>query len=104
MRGHLYWCVLPGERKRRPALVVSPDARNRGASTVVVVPATTVRRLGSWHVALRRGEAGLARASVLKCEDPMTIPKELLVRELGSLSPSRMREVVRAIRIALDLD
>lgn len=104
LRGHLYWAEVPGERKPRPVLVISPDARNRGASTVVVIPATTVRRLGPWHVALRRGEGGLPRASVLKCEDPMTVPEDALTEEIGSLSASRVQEVVDGIRFALELD
>ncbi len=85
-------------------LVISPDARNQGASTVVVIPASSVQRLGPWHVALRSGEAGLPRASVLKCEDPMTIAKDMLGDEIGSLSAKRMREVVEGIKFALDLD
>jgi mRNA interferase MazF len=103
-RGSLYWTKLPRESKQRPVLVVSPDARNQGASSVVVIPATSVKRLGPWHVTLQRGEGGLPRASVLKCEDPMTIAKDMLGDEIGSLSARRMQEVVDGIKFALDLD
>jgi mRNA-degrading endonuclease toxin of MazEF toxin-antitoxin module len=84
--------------------VISPDARNQGASSVVVIPVTSVKRLGPWHVALGKDEAGLPRPSVLKCEDPMTIATEMLGNKIGSLSAKRVREVIGAIKFALDLE
>ena len=104
-RGRLYWCHLPDDPKPRPVLVVSPDLRNELATDVVVVPATTVRRPGPWHVSLRKGEGGLPRPSVLKCEQPATVRKARLDAEPlgGRLSPSRLTEVKRAIIRALAL-
>lgn len=104
-RGRLYWCRLPDDPKRRPVLVVSPDLRNELATDVVVVPATTVKRPGPWHVSLRKGEGGLPRPSVLKCEQPATVRKTRLASEPigGRLSSSRMAEVSAAIVRALAL-
>lgn len=103
-RGCLYWARLPGDPKRRPVLIVSPDPRNQAALSVVVIPATTARRLGPWHVSLRQGEGGLPRASILKCEDITTLPKDWLHEEVGGpLSSQRMMEVVDGIKFALDL-
>ena len=104
-RGHVYWVRIPGEpgSKRRPALVVSPDIRNRLASDVIVVPVSSVLRVAPTHVALRAREGGLPRASVAKCEQITTLRRDRLgSRSLGSnLSPRRMIEVEKAILRAI---
>ena len=100
-RGRLYWVVFPSERSRqmRPALVISADARNRFANDVLVVPVTTILRRAPTHVRLKRGEGGVPRASMLKCEQIMTLPKELLDgTALGrELAARRLEEVERGV-------
>jgi mRNA-degrading endonuclease toxin of MazEF toxin-antitoxin module len=104
-RGHLYWVRVPDEPggKRRPALVVSPDSRNRLASDVIVVPVSSVMRDAPTHVRLRAREGGLLRPSVVKCEQITTLRRERLVpRSLGgNLAPARMVEVEKAILRAI---
>jgi len=104
-RGRLYWCRLPDDSKRRPVLVLSPDLRNELANDVVVIPASSVIRVGPWHVLLRKGEGGLDRSSVLKCEQPATIRKARLDAEpVGRrLSTDRMSEIAAAVIRALEL-
>lgn len=99
-RSELYWARLD---KRRPVLVVSIDARNARANDVIVVPCSTTLRDAPTHVLLGRGEAGLSRSCVLKCEQLTTIPQaDVAEPALGSpLGPHRMREVERAILRAL---
>jgi len=60
-RGFVYWVRTPDEPggKRRPALVVSPDVRNRLANDVIVVPVSSVIRDAPTHVRLRAREGGL---------------------------------------------
>lgn len=104
-RGHLHWVRLPGEpdAKRRPALVISPDVRNRLAGDVLVVPATTVLRPAPTHVRLARRHAGAPRSSMLKCEQITTVPKALLSEKPlgGAISPSLLHEVEKAILRAI---
>ncbi len=99
-RGHLYWVDLD---KRRPALVVSPDVRNARASDVIVIPCTTVLRPSPTHVHLRRGEAGLPFASMLKCEQITTLVQSDIDGEaLGeALSGPKMMEVERCVLRAI---
>ena len=110
LRGCLYWVFLPGERtrKKRPALVVSVDARNRLASDVLVVPASTVRRDAPVHVRLKSGQGGVPQDCVLKCEQITTLPKELLGERAlgGELSQQLMEQVERGIlrSIGIPLD
>ena len=100
-RAHLYWVRIPGETKskRRPALVVSPDSRNRLAHDVIVVPVSSVLREAPTHVRLRRREGGLARPSVAKCEQITTLPRERLGPQPlgGPFSAHRMADIEKAI-------
>ena len=49
-------------------------------------------------------ETGLKTSSVIKAERIAVIEKSIVVRKLGSLSTSQMREVKRAVKLALNLD
>jgi mRNA interferase MazF len=104
-RGHLYWVRIPDEPrgKKRPALVVSSDARNRFAADVIVVPVSSVLRDAPTHVRLRAREGGLKRASIVKCEQITTLRRDRLSPTPlgGSLSSYRMTEVEKAILRAL---
>jgi len=87
----------PGS-KRRPALVISPDSRNRLASDVIVVPISSVLREAPTHVKLRAREGGLPRPSVVKCEQITTLRRDRLAsRPLGgTLAAGRMTEIEKA--------
>ncbi len=104
-RGFLYWVRIPDEPggKRRPALVVSPDVRNRLANDVIVVPVSTVLREAPTHVRMRAREGGLPRPSVAKCEQVTTIRRDRLVPTAlgGAVSLMRMVEVEKAILRAI---
>ena len=104
-RGCLYWVAIPGEpdRKERPALVVSVNARNRLADDVLVVPASTTLRPAPTHVRVKRGTGGLPRDSVLECEQITTLPKRLLSSFAlgGSLSEGLLEDVERGVLRAM---
>jgi len=84
---------------------VSPTRRNLLASDVIVVPVSGVLRPMVWHVRLKRGEGGLARESMAKCEQVTTIPRHAIEpTPLGApLSEDRMREIGRAIQSAVGI-
>lgn len=104
-RGCLYWVRIPGEpgRKRRPALVISIDVRNQLASDVLVIPCSTTDRPAPTHVRLRKGEGGLSRRSVLKCEQITTLPKDYLVAAAlgGPLAGKLLAQVELAVLRAI---
>lgn len=97
--------AIPGEpdRKQRPALVVSMNARNRLAGDVLVIPASTTLRPAPTHVRARRGTGGLPRDSVLKCEQITTVPKRLLSPSAlgGPLSETLLEDVERGVLRAM---
>lgn len=99
-RGYLYWISLD---KRRPALVLSPDYRNRHAHDVIVIPCSTHLRAAPTHVMLRRGQGGLSEASILKCEQITTLAKaDVHEPALGRpLPPGLLRAVERAVLRAI---
>ena len=103
--GHVHWVRIPDEPdgKRRPALVVSPDVRNRLATDVLVAPISSVLRDAPTHVRLHPREGGVRRASMVKCEQITTLCRDRLSpRALGgAVSASRMLEVEKAILRAL---
>lgn len=105
LRGCIYWVTIPSEpdAKRRPALVISVDARNRLANDVLVVPASTTVRPAPTHVRLKKGDGGVPRDSVLKCEQITTLPKHRLgdVALGGSLSVALLEDVERSILRAI---
>jgi mRNA-degrading endonuclease toxin of MazEF toxin-antitoxin module len=102
LRGYLYWVNLD---KRRPALVISADYRNELAHDVMVIPCSTTLRLAPTHVMLKRGEGGLAQASVVKCEQLTTLHEDDVgPTPLGKpLSEARLAQVERAILRAIGI-
>ncbi|HEX2659119.1 MAG TPA: type II toxin-antitoxin system PemK/MazF family toxin [Polyangia bacterium] len=99
-RGRIYWAQVD---KRRPVLLVSIDARNERANDLLVIPCSTTLREAPTHVRLGRGEGGIERPCMLKCEQITTLPKEDVdPSPLGArLSAERLTAVERAVLRAI---
>ena len=105
-RGEIYLVNLPlkpKDIKNRPALVVSLDIRNKLANDIIVVPLSTNLRPSPTHVLLEKGEGGLSKASMAKCEQVTTIDKALLIKGpfAGKISDEKMKEIEKAVMIAI---
>ena len=111
-QGEIYWLhfgLVEGSAPagRRPALVVQHDRFNRSAiSTTVVAAVTSNLRLGAMpgNVRLRRGEAGLPRASVVDVSQIRTIDRARLVDRVGVLGAGKMRDVLKGLALLLGTD
>ena len=111
-QGEIYWLHFgPAEGSapagRRPALVVQHDRFNRSAiSTTVVAAVTSNLRLGAMpgNVRLRRGEAGLPRASVVNVSQIRTIDQARLGDRVGALGAATMRDVLKGLALLLGTD
>jgi len=111
-QGEVYWLHFgPAEGSapagRRPALVVQHDRFNRSAiSTTVVVAVTSNVRLSAMpgNVRLRRGEAGLPRASVVNVSQIRTIDRTRLVDRVGVVGADKMRDVINGLALLLGTD
>jgi mRNA-degrading endonuclease toxin of MazEF toxin-antitoxin module len=98
-RGEIWFVDFPDDPKSRPALIISPDARNELANSILAVPITTNLRPAPTHVALPAGQGGLIHDSMARCENVSYIHKSRLTRgPLGSaISPALMREIERSL-------
>ena len=111
-QGEIYWLHFgPAEGSapagRRHALVVQHDRFNRSAiSTTVVAAVTSNLRLEGMpgNVRLRRGEAGLPRASVVNVSQIRTIDRTRLVDRVGVVGTDKMREVLKGLALLLGTD
>ena len=104
-QGEVYWLDFGPMRGsapagRRPALIIQHNRFNRsGISTTVVAAVTTNLRLAAMpgNVRLRRGEAGLARTSVVNVSQIHTVDRNHLLERIGTLEAGRMSEVLQGL-------
>ncbi len=88
----------------RPAVVVSRDSFNATAAlTVTVVPGTSVNRGLSHHVVVSPRETGLKHITVFQPDQVVTLNRHWLVKPVGKLSVTRMRELSARLASYLDL-
>jgi mRNA interferase MazF len=97
---------LVGLDKERPALILSSDSLNAHSLDVCVLPISTAEhRAFSLRPKLKAGEGGLDRESWIKCDQPTTLEKQLVIYPpLGRLSAASMEKVGAAVKVALELE
>ena len=107
-RGEIYWVNLDPTvgteiSKTRPALIISNDVGNQFSSRVIVAPISSrgTNRVYPFEVLVPAAEGGLLRASKVVLDQIRTIDKARLGGRIGALTPERMLEVHRAIRLSL---
>jgi mRNA interferase MazF len=96
--------------KTRPALVIQNDAGNRYGSTVIValISSRVPEKRYPMHYLIPHPSpiaqaAGLPRASVVKMETLVTLPRQAILKRLGRLPREAMREADQALAFSLDL-
>lgn len=106
-RGDFYRVARPSRRdpKRfRVFLVVSRQVViDSKFSTVVCAPVYSARHGISTQIPVATAE-GLLHESGVHCDELVSIPKSALTNFVGTLSPSRIGELDRALIAALDID
>jgi mRNA interferase MazF len=89
---------------RRPVIVVSHDAFNRGpADLVIVCPITSRLRGIASHVGLVPPDGGLRTQSVVMCEAVRSISKQRLHKVWGMAREDTMLAIDDVLRILLCL-
>jgi mRNA interferase MazF len=99
-RGEVWWWEPP-DRKPRPFLVLSRDQAIDVMPTVLGVPARTRQYWIPTEVEVGQDD-GLSRSCVLALDEIGPVRKAHLTRRITELGVDRMREVCRALSIAVD--
>lgn len=100
-RGELWWCELPAVG-RRPVVVLSRDAAIPRLRRALVAPCTTTIRGLPSEVVLEPGDDPVPRRSAVNLDSVEAVSVAVLVQRIGPLSHERMRDVCRALEVAVD--
>ena len=82
----------------RPGVIFQNNIGNLRSPNTVVLPLTTsLKKLAMpTHVLLKASDTGLARDSMVLCENPQCVPKESLGRYITTLPSHYMRQIAAA--------
>ncbi len=112
LRGDVYQVSLEpavgGEiKKSRPAVVIQNDIGNRFSPVTIIAPISSTKEITRplpIMVIMSDGEGGLRGDGYVDCGQIRTVDKSArLLHKWGHLSPERMDEVERGLRISLAL-
>lgn len=109
-QGDIFWIDLgiPGGSEpgyRHPHVVIQNNLFNQSKiNTVVVCALTSNLRRGKapGNVLLKKGEGNLKKDSVVNISQIVTINKSDLVEKLGSLSPTRIRQIIEGLILLIE--
>jgi mRNA interferase MazF len=102
-RGELWWCEL-AEAGRRPIVVLSRDAAIPRLRRVLAAPCTTNLRGLPSEVVLEPGDDPIPRRAAVNLDSVESVSVGVLVERLGRLADVRMREICRALSVAVDCE
>jgi mRNA interferase MazF len=100
--GDIRWFKFLPPDKRRPVLILTRDSVLQYLGEVTVAPITTAVRDIPSEVFLSEAD-GLPQDCAVNCDHLQTVSKAKIGTLITSLPPSRMADVGRAIRFALDI-
>lgn len=100
-RGEVWWCEIPAIG-RRPVVVLSRDAAIPRLRRALVAPCTTTIRGLASEVVLEPAEDPVPRRSAVNLDSVESVSLGVLVDRLGRLADARMRDVCRALGVAVD--
>lgn len=109
-QGDVYWLNFgpsfgSAPAERHPCVVVQSDVFNssRIATTVVCLITSNLERANSpGNVALKKGDAGLSRPSVVNVSQVVTVDKIELEERVGRLPSSAIESVLTGMRLLFE--
>jgi mRNA interferase MazF len=107
-RGEIYWVNFDPARGseqagKRPAVVVSNDILNQYGSVITVAPITSTVLDRPYPHTVRLPKDSLLGEGTILCNQLRTIAKDRLQGHIGQLSANQLRQLDRAIVVALGL-
>ncbi|MGI8987049.1 MAG: type II toxin-antitoxin system PemK/MazF family toxin [Nocardioidaceae bacterium] len=97
----MWWCELV-EIGRRPVVVLSRDAAIPRLRRALIAPCTTTIRGLASEVVLEPGHDPVPRRSAVNLDSVESVSVAVLVERLGRLADARMREICRALEVAVN--
>jgi mRNA interferase MazF len=101
-RGEIRWYKFLPPDKKRPILILTRDSVLEYLGEVTIAPITTTVRNIPSEVFLSKAD-GLPQDCAVNCDHLQTVSKKKIGPLITSLLPSKMTEVGRAIRFALNI-
>ena len=92
--------------KKRPCVVIQNDVGNKYSPTTIVAVLTSQKELDKEYptdVWIDKGEGGLHYASIVLCDQIRTIDRRRIIKKIGNLGASIMKNINEAIKVSLDL-
>lgn len=102
-RGEVWEADLPQPIKRRPVLILSRDSLPAKRPEITVVYLTTRPRNPDVEVSLTAADDGVVKDCVVNLDSINTVPKNMLLYRVCTLSAAKMDEVALAIKAALSI-
>ncbi len=102
-RAEIWWAELPPPVGPRPVVILTRNSVIDTIGAVIVGLVTRTARGLPTEVSVGRAE-GLPRPSVANADNLLTVPRQRLIRLMGQFSSEKVRELDRAVKIALGLD
>ena len=109
-QGDIFWINLgnptgsePGYR--HPHVVIQNNIFNESRINTVVVCALTSnikRAAAPGNVLLKKGEGNIPKDSVANISQIITVNKSDLVERIGSLSASKMKQIIVVVRLLIE--
>jgi mRNA interferase MazF len=108
-QGDIYWIDLgrpagSGPSYKHPHVVVQNNVFNQSRIRTVVVCAITSnleRAKAPGNILLKKGEGNLSKDGVINVSQILTVDKSDLYERIGSLSTSKIRQVVEGIQLLI---
>lgn len=109
-QGDLFWVDLgvpkgSGPGYRHPHVVIQNNVFNESKIDTVVVCALTSnlkRAKAPGNVLIQKGEGNLKKDSVVNISQIITVDKSDLIERIGSLSPSRVKEIIEGVQLLIE--
>ena|SRR5579862_248782 len=92
--------------KIRPCVVIQNDIGNRFSPIIIVAAITGAENVPKRYpvdVHIPKGEGGLAKDSVVQCNQIRSVDEKRIVRTLGQLKPATMAKIDAALKTSLAL-
>jgi len=109
-QGDIFWVDLGSPQGSEPAyrhpyVVIQNNVFNQSKINTTVVCALTSnlkRARAPGNVFLQKGEGNIKKDSVVNISQIITVDKSDLVEKIGSISPSRITEIVEGARLLIE--